>query len=601
MARAFDIHRMVTRRAMVFGSVQAVAGVALLSRLYYLQFVKGEEFVTEAEGNRIKVQLIIPPRGLITDRKGVAMAINQINFRLMLETENRKQAKATLRVLGALIGMSKRVMDELDVTIGRNRSGMPILVKEHLAWEEMAKVEYHMPELAGAFIEEGQWRHYPFADHASHLIGYVGKVAEGEVKDNQPLLKQPDMRIGKSGIEQRYEEKLVGVAGTRQMEVNVVGAAVRELKKQPAVPGEELKLTIDSALQEYCVARLGQESGAIVVLDIEKGDVLALASVPSFDPNEFSKGISSDYWKQLTSNPKVPLMNKALAGQYPPGSTFKMLTGLAGLESGKVAPNKTVYCPGYFMLGNKRFGCWKVEGHGSMTMEEALAESCDTFFYTCGRDAGIEAMADIGEMFGMGELSGLGLSGERRGIMPSPAWKRKARNQPWNPGETINTAIGQGDVLTTPMQLAIMVARLASGRKIFPRMLLSEPVRDEGPLDIDPDHRAMILDGMSRVLNSPHGTAYASGIREPGYEFGGKTGTAQVKHLTQHGQNQNELPWELRHHALFVAFAPVDKPKYACGLIIEHGGGGASAAAPVARDVMRLVQGLQPIPPKVPV
>lgn len=594
MSRLLDMHRMVSRRAMVFGGIQMAAGASLLSRLYYLQFIKGDEYKTEAEGNRIKVQLIIPPRGLITDRKGVALAINQINFRLMLETENRAQAKTTLHALAELIALSERAVKELEVTIGRNRSGMPILVREHLPWTMMAKVEYHLPKLAGAFIEEGAWRHYPFADHASHLIGYVGRVAESEVKENQPLLKQPDMRIGKGGVEALYEDRLVGVAGTRQMEVNVVGAAVRELKKQPAVPGEELKLTIDTELQEFCVQRLGEESGAIVVLDIEKGDVLALTSMPSYDPNEFSRGITSEYWKELNENKKVPLMNKALAGQYPPGSTFKMLTGLAGLKSGKVTAETKVHCPGFFYLGNHRFNCWKPEGHGAMNMAEALAESCDTFFYTVGQKVGIEAIAAMGHEFGLGEMSGLGLRGERPGIMPSPSWKMKARGTQWNPGETINTAIGQGDVLMTPMQLAIMVARMANGgKKILPRLLLSEEPKDGGFIDIDPEHLNVILDGMNRVTNNVRGTAYGSGIHDtPGFEYGGKTGTAQVRRITVRGQNQNLIPWEFRHHALFVAFAPVGKPRYACGLIIEHGGGGASAAAPVARDVMRKVQEL---------
>lgn len=596
MSRYLDLHRMISRRAMVFGGVQGAAGLALLSRLYYLQFVKGDEFATEAEGNRIKVQLIIPPRGLIVDRKGIAMAVNQVNFRLMLETENKKQARETLQRLAKLGNLSTRVMDDLNVTIARNRSGMPILVKEHLAWEMMATVEYHMPQLPGAFIEEGQWRHYPFVSHASHLIGYVGKVAEKDLNENSPpLLKQPDMRIGKNGVEQLFESKLVGVAGTRQMEVNVVGAAVRELKKQPAVPGEELKLTISSELQEFCVQRLGEESGGIVVLDVEKGDILALVSMPSYDPNEFSKGITTEYWKELNSNEKVPLLNKALAGQYPPGSTFKMITGLAALKAGKTTATKKVHCPGYFMLGNHRFNCWKPEGHGALNMAEALAESCDTYFYTVGREAGIEAIAEMGNLFGIGQISGLGLSGERPGIMPSPAWKSKARGTVWNPGETINTAIGQGDVLMTPMQLAIMTARMVNGgKKIIPRLLLNQEPSDSGFIDIDPAHLEVVMDGMTRVLNNPHGTAYASRIQDPGFEWGGKTGTAQVRRITVRGQNQNLIPWKFRHHGLMVGFAPVDKPRFAIGVIIEHGGGGASAAAPVAKDVMRKVQELVP-------
>lgn len=593
MARYVNLQRMISRRALVFGGMQAAAGTALLSRLYYLQFVKGDKFVTEAEGNRIKVQLIIPPRGLIVDRKGVKLALNQVNFRLMLETENRKEARNTLRVLAPLVGLSDRVVQDLDVAISRNRSGMPVLVREHLPWELMAKVEYHMPKLPGAFIEEGQWRHYPFSDHASHLIGYVGRVSEKEVKPDQPLLKQPDMRIGKNGVELLYEQRLVGVAGTRQMEVNVVGAAVRELDKKPATPGEELKLTIDSELQEFCVKRLGEQSGGIVVMDVEKGDILALVSMPSYDPNEFSKGITTAYWGELNANEKVPLMNKALAGQYPPGSTFKMITGLAALKAGKTTATRKIHCPGHFYLGNHRFNCWKPEGHGSLNLVEALAESCDTYFYTVGRECGIDAIAQMGEQFGLSHVSGLGLLGEQPGIMPSPAWKRKARGTSWNPGETINTSIGQGDVLMTPMQLAIMTARMVNGgKKVKPRLLLDDEIGHTGFIDIDPAHLEVIIEGMNRVTNHPRGTAYGSGIREPGYEYGGKTGTAQVRRITVRGQDQNKIPWKFRHHGLFVGFAPADAPRFACGILIEHGGGGSSAAAPVARDIMRKVQEL---------
>jgi penicillin-binding protein 2 len=579
---------MLSRRALIFGGVQAAAGVALLSRLYYLQFIRGEEFVTEAEGNRIKVQLMIPPRGLITDRYRVPLAMNQVNYRLMLETENAKQALATLESLRKLLPLSKEATEEIRVEIRRAKAGFPVLVREHLSWPDMAKIEYHIPELPVAFIDEGQWRNYPFSDHLSHLIGYVGKVAEEEVKDNQPLLKQPDFRIGKNGIEALYEERLRGVAGTRQIEVNVLGSPVRELEKREPKPGDELMLTIDSRLQEFVVERLGEESGAVVVMNIHSGDVLALASVPAFDPNEFSKGITTNYWKALNANKKNPLLNKAIAGQYPPGSTFKMMTALAGLKSGKVTARTHVYCPGYFYLGDHRFGCWKQEGHGTVNVEQAIAQSCDTFFYTVARDVGVEAIAEVAREFKLGEHSGLGLRGEKSGIIPTPSWKQKARGAAWNPGETINTGIGQGDVLTTPLQLAIMTARLANGgKKILPRLLAAEKEKSEGYIDIDPGFFEIIQRGMDAVVNEPHGTALGSKIQEEAYRFAGKTGTSQVRKLLVVGQDQSKLPWEFRHHAWFVGYAPSTKPTICCSVIIEHGGGGAAAAAPVARDVLR--------------
>lgn len=591
--RQLDLHRMIHRRALVFGSVQAAAGVTLLSRLYYLQFVRGDELTTQAEGNRVKVQLLIAPRGVITDRYGVAMAANHVNYRLMLQSDNKEQAEQSLGKLVKLMGFGPNETQDRFVELKRTKRGFPLLVREHLSWEDMAKIEFHLPDLPAVFIEEGQWRHYPFNDHASHLIGYVGKVAESEVKEGDPLLKLPEMRIGKNGVEAMVEDRLRGIPGTRQLEVNALGSPVRELAKKNPVPVKDMALTIDTRLQEFAVERLGEESGAIVVMNVHSGDVLALASMPAFDPNEFSKGIRQKYWAELNANEKVPLMNKAIAGQYPPGSTFKMITGLAGLKSGKFSTEKTVYCPGHFYLGNHRFNCWKPEGHGAVNLAQALAVSCDTYFYTVGREAGIEAMAAVGHEFGLGKSTGIGLRGERGGIMPSPTWKHQVRGTRWNPGETINTAIGQGDVLTTPLQLAQMVARMVNGgKKIHPRLVMDDKPVIDGFIDIDPAYLAAIIDGMNLVTNNPRGTAYASGIREEGMQFGGKTGTSQVRRITIRGQDQNRIPWKFRHHALFVGYAPVEKPEICVAVLIEHGGGGASAAAPVARDVLRKAQEL---------
>jgi penicillin-binding protein 2 len=595
--RSIDLHRMIQRRALIFGSIQAAAGVTLLSRLYYLQFVKGEQFVTEAEGNRVKVQLLIPPRGLITDRYEVAMAMNHVNYRLMVESEDKKRAGESLKNIAALMQFTPEEEAARRIDLTRAKRGFPVLLREYLSWEEMAKVEYHLPELPAIFIDEGQWRHYPFADHASHLVGYIGKVAPSEVNAEDALSKHPDMRIGKNGIEAMYDGRLRGIPGTRQLEVNAVGSPVRELKKKAATPGDTLKLTIDTRLQEFVVNRLGAESGGVVVMNVHSGEVLALVSMPSYDPNEFSKGIKQKYWDKLNADEKVPLLNKAIAGQYPPGSVFKMMTGLAGLKSGAFTPEKHVYCPGYFMLGNHRFNCWKPGGHGSVNLTSALAGSCDTYFYTVGHDAGIEAIAGVAKEFGLGAVSGLGLRGERPGIVPSPTWKWNARHTKWNPGETINTAIGQGDVLTTPLQLAIMTSRLVNGgKKIRPKLLLDDETVSDGFIDIDPQYLAAVMEGMDLVTNSPSGTAYGSSIKEEGMQMGGKTGTSQVRRITIRGQNQNSIPWKFRHHGLFVGYAPVEKPEYCIAVMIEHGGGGASAAAPVAHDVMLKLQQLAQAP-----
>ncbi|MDX2095766.1 MAG: penicillin-binding protein 2 [Alphaproteobacteria bacterium] len=596
--RPHELQKLVSRRAVIFGGVQAAAGMALLSRLYFLQFVHGDEFKLQSEDNRAKLQLIIPPRGIISDRYGVAMAMNQVNYRLVIEPDSRTQARATLKVLAPLMRLREGEVRQLTDAIRHSKVGIPILVREHLSWEEVARIQYHLPELGAASIEEGQWRHYPFADHASHLIGYVGKVAPEEVDKSQPLLSQPDMKIGKNGIESVYEARLQGKAGSKQIEVNAAGSPVRELSRQAPSAGEALPLTIDSRLQEFAIERLGEESGAIVVMDVNTGEVLALVSMPAFDPNEFSKGIKSGYYGDLRANKRAPLLNKAIAGQYPPGSTFKMMTGLAGLKSGKFNAHSHVHCNGTFYLGNHPFTCWKVEGHGTLTMAEAIEQSCDVFFYTVAREIGIEALAAMAREFGLGQKSGLGLRGEQPGIVPSPAWKQKVGRGAWNPGETINSAIGQGDTLTTPIQLAMMTARLVNGgKKILPRLLLDEANKFVGDVEVSPAHLDLIREGMFKVVNDPRGTAHGSAIKDERYAFGGKTGTSQVRKLLVHGQNQNLIPWEFRHHALFVGYAPVDKPEICCSVIIEHGGGGASAAAPVARDVLQKAMELRENPP----
>ncbi|MFZ4541197.1 MAG: penicillin-binding protein 2 [Rickettsiales bacterium] len=598
--RPHELQKMVSRRAVVFGGVQAAAGFALLSRLYYLQFVHGAEFKLQAEGNRAKMQLMMPPRGIISDRYGTAMAMNQVNYRLVIEPDIRAAARDTLKKLIPLMKLSDKEVRVITDAIARRKVGIPILVREHLTWDEVARIQYHLPELPVATIDEGQWRHYPFADHSSHLIGYVGKVSPEEVKDkdDEPLLKLPEMKIGKNGIESLYESKLQGKAGARQIEVNASGSPVRELERKASTPGDPLPLTIDNRLQEYCVERLGEESGAIVVMNVHTGEVLALVSVPAFDPNEFSKGIKYDYYEALKANKKAPLMNKAIAGQYPPGSTFKMITGLAGLKSGKFNQHSHVYCNGNFYLGSHPFSCWKVEGHGSMTMTDALEQSCDVFFYTVAHEIGIDAVAAMSTEFGLGQKSGLGLRGEQPGIVPSPAWKQKVGRGVWNPGETINSSIGQGDTLTTPIQLATMTARMVNGgKKVLPRLLLHEDDNLLGEVDVAPEHLAIIRQGMFDVVNDPRGTAHGSVIKEDKYAFGGKTGTSQVRKLLVHGQNQNSIPWEFRHHAWFVGYAPVNEPEICCSVIIEHGGGGASAAAPVARDVLRKALELRENPP----
>jgi penicillin-binding protein 2 len=581
--------KLLSRRAFVLGGVQCVVASVLVGRLFQLQTIKADAYKTMAEDNRINLQLIVPERGIIVDRFGVPIAENRTNYQLMMDRSVLKNKETLIKRLTPLLQKDYPLEAMLEKQLRRTPHNQNVLLKENMDWDEVSAIEFNAPELAGIIVETGTIRHYPLGTAASHLIGYVGTPSPQEAAGNR-LLNMPRVKIGKSGLEKREESRLSGTAGIRHMEVNALGQYLKEVDRRESIKGEELHCTISAELQSFIATRLGAESGSVVVIDITNGDVLALCSVPAFDSNRFSKGITQTYWDELMKDKKTPLLNKSIGGQYPPGSTFKMIVGLKALEEGIISPESSIYCPGYFNLGNHRFRCWKPGGHGRMTYQSAISESCDTFFYTVGRKLGIEKIADICHEFGLGELFDLGLIGEKRGIVPTPAWKRASYNQPWQAGDTVNVSIGQGYVLATPLQLAVMAARIASGRKVMPRLMIDETIPHFEELSVSKESLAVAQQGMIDVTNSPQGTARPSQIPVAGFEMAGKTGTSQVRKIIVSGMDQSKLPWEFRHHALFVAFAPYQQPRYAASIMIEHGGGGASTAAPIARDVMLKVQ-----------
>jgi penicillin-binding protein 2 len=593
MPKDNEKQRIFTRRALVFGGVQAAAFTVLASRLYYLQFIKAAEYATLSENNRIKLQLMTPERGVLLDRLGVAMATNEKNYRAFIDYSGlaQKTFQATLARAHTLINLPEKKLKQLERARVSSAS-MPELLKEHLSWEEVSLLELHMLDLPGIFIDIGQVRYYPFLEQAAHMLGYVGAVDKKDLsEDAPPLMRQPDFKIGKNGVEKMLEDMLRGSAGIRQLEVNVHGVPVREIGKTPSIPGKSVRLTIDSRLQAYASDLVKDESAAVVVMDIATGDLRALVSMPGFDPNVFSTGISTEYWKKLRTDPKAPLLNKAISGQYPPGSTFKMVVGMAGLEAGIINEHSSVFCPGHFYLGNHQFNCWKEGGHGTVNYHEAIAQSCDTFFYTIAQRMGIERFADMARRLGLGHTHGLGIDGEKPGIIPDPKWKMARYKQKWAGGDTINCAIGQGYVLATPLQLCIMTARMASGLEVTPRLWAPDDTPPEfSRLNIAPQWLEATQKAMDAVTNGPTGTAHSKRITDPRFVMAGKTGTSQVRKILQRGMKQELLPWEARHHALFVGYAPVDVPKYAICVVVEHGGGGSAAAAPVARDVLLKIQ-----------
>jgi penicillin-binding protein 2 len=599
-----DNSKVFTRRAFVLGAMQGSLLAVLGGRLAWLQIAQGERYKMLSEENRINIRIISPSRGQIVDRFGVPLAVNNQNFRAMVIPEQTENLEQSLRALQKFITVEEQTIQKILKQSKKTQKFVPLEVKDNLNWDEVSTVEVNVPDLPGLSVNVGELRSYPFGEATAHIIGYVGGVSESEMTDD-PLLSLPGFKVGKSGIEKKHDFAMRGSAGTAEVEVNVVGREIRELTRNPAEAGKRVALTIDAELQRFAQQTLSKErSASAAVIDVHTGAVYALASHPAFDPNVFARGIPQPVWMELSENPANPLVNKAVAGQYPPGSTFKMVTALAGLKAQKISRERSVYCPGHYDLGTSRFHCWKPGGHGWVNLEAALAGSCDVYFYTVGKDTGIDAIADTAKLLGFGGTFGFDLEEERPGLVPDRDWKQANRGEAWQLGETLNTAIGQGFLKTTPLQMAIMTARLVNGGYAVKPWLTGYVGDDAGTkktwpkMDINPKHLELIRSGMNMVVNDPHGTAYGSRITEAGWMMGGKTGTAQVRRITKQmraqGVKNEDLPWHFRHHALFVGYAPVDNPKYACAVIVEHGVGGAKAAAPMARDLLLEVQRRNP-------
>ncbi|MEM7223935.1 MAG: penicillin-binding protein 2 [Pseudomonadota bacterium] len=610
MARHEDQARFksFTRRSLLLAGGQGVLLSALVGRMYYLQVLESDRYKTLAEDNRINLRLLAPPRGRIVDRYGEPLAVNQQDYRLVLVREETPELERTLNAIARIIELSDKERARILRESKARRAFVPVTVADNLTWDQVSRVEVNAPDLPGVSIEVGRSRLYHHGSTMAHILGYVAAVSEKELT-GEPLLELPDFRIGKNGVERRYDLALRGAAGTSQVEVNALGRVIRQLSRDEGRPGQELVLSLDAELQRFAHAQLApHKSASAVVMDITNGDVLALASTPSYDSNAFTGGISSKDWHALTSDPLSPLTNKAIAGAYAPGSTFKMIVALAALEAG-VSPDQKVFCPGVMKLGRSKFHCWKKHGHGWMDMTDGIKHSCDVYFYEISRRAGIDRISDMAKRFGLGQQVGIDLPGERPGLVPTREWKLGAIGESWQGGETLVTAIGQGFILTTPLQLAVMTARLASGRAVVPRVargfresqegeLAPGPV-DFAPLDIPERHMDIVRKAMDAVTNQKRGTAYKRRIDVEGWEMAGKTGTAQVRRITlaerQVGVKKNkDLPWRFRDHALFVGFAPVHKPRYCCAVVVEHGGGGSTAAAPIARDILTETQRRDP-------
>lgn len=568
-----------TRRALVVGGAQAAVGVALAARMAYISVVDNDRYVLESESNRVNLTLVPPRRGWIVDRSSKALANNRVSLRIDIIPDRLHNKELVLGQLQTLLRLDGDTMERINRDLKAASGFQPVAIKEDMTEAEYSSILVRLPELPGIAPQRGFARNYPTGAAVGHLIGYVGAPnAEEYQKAKDPLYITPGYKIGKDGLEKYFQDMLKGQPGARRVEVTARGKVVRDLSTQPDVQGKTVHLTIDADLQEFVARRMGRESGAAVVIDCQNGDILSFVSMPSFDPNSFSDGISSSEYAWLRADDHQPLINKATRGLYPPGSTLKPMAAIAAVEHG-VDPSERHTCVGGYRLGSRFFRC--LGTHGSLDMPSAIMKSCNSYFYWLAHRLGYDAMAPTARLLGLGEEYQLAGSNQRFGTIPDSAWKMKKYDQEWSASDSLNAVIGQGYVLANPLQLAVMAARIASGRRLYPR-LINREFKNE-PLPFSPEALAVARQGMDLVVNGA-GTAVRSRLPLDGITMAGKTGTAQVRGLgTGNGKSGT---WKFRDHGLFIGFAPVVNPRYATAVVIEHGMGGSRAAAPVAKDFM---------------
>lgn len=603
-------HRRLSRRAVVLGGAQLAMVGTLAFRMRHMQVEQADQFRLLAEENRINVRLIPPKRGEIYDRFGRVIAQNSPSYRIIIVREDAGDVDQVIGRVGRLIMLDPKETERALAEMRRSPPFLPVTLADQVSWEDISRIAVNAPALPGITPEVGLTRFYPRGGDFAHVVGYVGPVSDydlSQLQDPEPVLRIPRFQIGKVGVEAREEQLLRGQAGAKRVEVNAAGRVMRELSRREGEPGADLQLTIDANLQGYVQARLGSESAAAVVMDCRTGDLRAIVSSPTYDPNLFVRGISVGDYRALTEHDHRPLANKTVQGIYPPGSTYKMMTALAALEEGIIGPEDTVWCPGHLEVAGRRFHCWKRGGHGHVNLQNSLKQSCDVYYYDLAIKVGIDRISAMARRFGIGLRHDLPMSAIAEGLAPTRDWKFATYGQKWLIGDTANSSIGQGYVLASPLQLALMTARIASGRAVVPRLVRSvngveqpgEPGEDMG---LNARNLHHIRQAMFAVSNDRRGTAYGSRIIEERHRMASKTGTSQVRNITAAERaagiiNNADLPWNRRDHALFVNYAPFDNPRYAVSVVVEHGGGGSAVAAPIARDItlQALYEGTPPL------
>ncbi len=568
------------RRSFFIGAMQGGVGVLLAARMAWIAVAEGEKYKLQSESNRVNLSLIPPRRGWLLDRNNIPLASNKTDFRVDIVPDRLVDRAGTVSLLGKLLDFDAFEMQELSEKLEKANGYQPIEAASGLDWDRFAAVSVRLPDLPGVIAQRGFSRFYPTGPAVGHLIGYVGPAsAEDYEKDKNPLLVTPGYKVGKDGLEKQFEAELRGTPGARRSEVTASGKLVRELEMREDVQGKAVKLTIDAGLQDYAARRIGLESASVVVIDCLTGGILSLISMPSFDPNNFVGGIGRLQWKMLNEDDHIPLLNKATRGLYPPGSTMKPMASLA-LQLQGVSPDERITCPGGYRLGSRFFRCDAV--HGSVDMRSAIEHSCNTYFWAMSHRVGYDAIAPVAKLLGLGQKFDLPISNQRIGTIPDAAWKMKRYNQEWSASDSLNASIGQGYVSVSPLQLAVMTARMASGKNLQPELLFGQRPRLGPALPFTPEQLAVAHDGMFAVVNGS-GTGARSRIDIGGVKMAGKTGTAQVRAMISRG---SVADWKGRDHALFICYAPTDAPRYAMSVVVEHGTFGARAAAPIAKDVL---------------
>lgn len=594
MNRNGEKSRVVERRTLVVIAFNLLAFAVIVARLYFLQVKEADKYKMMSDENRISTRFLVPPRGLIFDRNGEIIAKNEQDFQALMVAEQTPDIAETLKTFKQIVPLTEGEEQKIRKDLKNKRRFIPIKLKDNLSWNEVSKILLHAPDLPGVEINEGLSRYYPYADIYAHVLGYVGPVSDKDKKDN-PLYMVPGFKIGKSGLERYFDYKLQGKGGTIKLEVNAYGRVMNEIERNSGEEGQSLTLTLDARLQRAAYEAFGEESGAAVVLNVRTGEILALVSTPSFDPNLFTNGISYKHWNALLKNERTPLVNKAVSGQYSPGSTFKVVVALAALEAGVIDLNTRFNCSGGLDVGNIRFHCWRHSGHGSLNVVEALKHSCDIFFYETAMKLGIDKIHDMAVKLGMGNVLEVGLDNEKSGIIPTKAWKKARFGTSWTQGDAANSGIGQGYVLVTPLQLATMLARVVNGGYAVQPTFIKPTEKELSKikrLDISTKNIEIVKRGMFEVVNGAGGTAGRARFNINGAMMGGKTGTTQVRRISMKERSSGilrdeQLPWRLRNHALFIGFTPVDNPRYSVAVIVEHGSSGSGVAAPIASKILQ--------------